>query len=356
MQENSTQPGGLPKTLVCANNSGSWNWLDRAGDEKTMNGIESWVYAFRGRYKHASMLAPKDLEENDLVILNLDYPLLAHYSSVLEKCGDARARVVGLFEASLDRVHPFRTQWSQVADQCDLVVAINEFGLDYLSGMTSSPVALVGLPYPVDGMRELAIPKDERERALLLCGWLLDRSTDYDAVKGLGLPVVGYERTFKRTFRRALQRRAADRNRWVVRAREVYNDPGLEVRLQTGLAEYFRYVRKLFVWVNLDARYTWARYVLDAAALGIPIITTENTWQGPRLFPDLVVQSPYDVKGAEALARRLTEDADFYESVVVQASAQLDWYRPEATVQRLYEALNLTEYSAAAVAEAAQGG
>lgn len=339
MQENQTQTTEFPKALVCANNSGSWHWRDRAKEESTMNGVESWVFALRGKYKHASMLQAKDLEENDLIILNLDYSLLTHYLTVLSKTTSRRAKVVGLYEASLDRVHPYRTLWSQVADCCNLVIAINQFGLDYLSTLTSTPVSLIGLPYPVDGMRSLAVSVEERERAVLLCGWLLDRSTDYDAVKDLGLPLVGYERTFKRTFRRALQRRAADRKRWVLRAEEVYNDSNLSVHLQTGLTEYFQRVRRLFLWVNLDSRYTWARYVIDAAALGIPIITTENTWQGPRLFPELIVQSPYDVKGARHLAQRLIEEPEFYQNVVANAAKQLDWYRPEAAVARLYEGI-----------------
>ena len=356
MQQNTLSRADLPKTLVCANNSGSWRWVDRAKEENTMNGIESWVYALRGRYKHASMLQAKDVQENDLVILNLDYPLLTHYHSVLSQDSVRRAKVIGLYEGSLDRVNPYRMVWSQVADSCDLVVAINGYGLDYLRSLTSTRVELIGLPYPVDGMRELAVPLEQRKQSLLLCGWLLERSTDYVAVKDIGLPMVGYERAFKRTLRRAIQHRTTDRKRWVLRAEEVYGDDNLSIYMQTGLKEYFMLARSLLLWVNLDSRYTWARYVIDAAALGIPIITTENTWQGPRLFPDLVVESPYDVKGAEVLARRLIEDSEFYQAVVEQASQKLDWYRPEATVERLYKALDFTHYSADAVLSAAKTG
>ena len=57
-------------------------------------------------------------------------------------------------------------------------------------------------------------------------------------------------------------------------------------------------------WLNLDPRFTWARYrQIDAAALGIPIITTASTGHGEILFPQTTLANEYQLGTQSELGR-----------------------------------------------------
>jgi hypothetical protein len=305
-----------------------------------MNGVEAWVFALRADYINGSELRAADLDLHDLVILNLNFDRLSHYLRVLGESGmKRRARIVGLYEGDLAMLHDRWKEWSRVADRCDLIIAINGHGVSLLRSLTSAPVGFVGIPYPVDGIAAYRAPIAERRREIHLCAPPLARPLDYLAVRDLRLPMYAYERSFSRRVSELVEHRSLDKLHYVRRAGKLYDDPLLTIHPITHLPGFFEHASRSLLWVNLDTRYTWGRYVLDAAALAMPVITTRETWHGPQLFPDLVVDSPYDIAGAGALAGRLLGDPAFYASVADRAAAALDWYRPEATVGRLWRAL-----------------
>ena len=338
-EEMSSDPVGAsaPRALVCGGNPGRWSWRDRAHEESTMNGVEAWVFALRADYIDGGELRRSDLDSHDLVVLNLNFDRLPHYLRMLEGGASRRARVVGLYEGDLAMLHDQWKGWSRVADRCDLIIAINGHGVSFLQSLTSTPVRFIGIPYPVDGVAAHRVPFADRRREIYLCAPPLRRPLDYLAVRHLRMPMFAYERSFSRRLPELLEHRSLDKLRYVRRAERLYGDALLSVHPATHLPGFFEQAARALFWVNLDTRYTWGRYVLDAAALAMPVITTRETWHGPRLFPDLVVESPYDMAGARALAERLLDDPDFYADVARRAVGALDWYRPEATVRRLWE-------------------
>lgn len=322
--------GGLP---------GTWHWSQRANEEESCNGVEAWVYALRGEYRHWSLLRAEDLSGCDLIILNMNQEALPHYRGVLGAAANRTAKIVGLYEGELALMHDSWKQWKEVADMCDIVIGINAHGIGFLQSITSVPVHYVGIPYPADGVRKYHIPPENRRREIFLCAFLLARPLNYLAARQMGLPMVGYERTFFRRIRELIRHRSLDKLRYVRRAQELYNDSLLTVLPEENLQGFFRRASQSLIWMNLDPRYTWGRYVLDAAALGIPIITTNETGHATHLFPDTVVETPFDIEGAGLMARRLLDEPHFYAGVVARAWRGLDWYRPESTLARLDEAL-----------------
>jgi hypothetical protein len=94
-----------------------------------------------------------------------------------------------------------------------------------------------------------------------------------------------------------------------------------------------------FFWLNLDPRFTWARYVLDAAALGIPIITTVSTGHGETLFPYTTLADEYQLGTAIELGKRLLEDSAFYRSVTEYAEEYITSFSSEQCVNRLLATL-----------------
>lgn len=334
---------GIPleslRSLVCGGHPGAWHWSDRADEEGLSNGVEAWVYTLRGEYRQWSLLRAEDLASYDLLILNTNPEALPSYRRLLGGTPNRKAKIVGLYEGELAMMHDSWKQWKEVADMCDMVIGINAHGIGLLQSITSVPVYYVGIPYPVDGMRKYHVPLENRRREIFLCAFLLARSLNYLAARQVGLPMVGYERTFPRRIRELIRHRSIDKFRYVSRARELYNDPLLTVLPEDNLRGFFERASQSLIWMNLDTRYTWGRYVLDAAAMGVPIVTTRETGHAVHLFPDIVVETPYDIEGAGLMARRLLEEPAFYAGVAARAWRGLDWFRPEAALARLNEAL-----------------
>lgn len=304
-----------------------------------MNGVEAWVFALRGEYRYGGNLAASDFDSYDLIILNLNIEILPHYRRLLRNAVSRRATVIGLYEGDLGRLHSIWKEWSSVADLTDLIVAIHPQGVSMLGSLTSTPVHHIGIPYPVDGVREQSVDRSARTREIFLCARPLDRPLDYLAARPLDLPMYAYETTFSRRPRELLRHRSLDKAHYTRQAADRYADPGLTVLPHTHLFGYFERVARSLLWMNLDPRRTWARYIIDAASLGVPVVTTLETGHGPILFPELIVESPYDIAGATRIARRLLEDEGFYCAIVERAAGGLEWYRPEQTLARLWEAL-----------------
>lgn len=323
-----------PDALVVGGNRQPWKWSDRPDDVGVVSGVEAWVFALRGSYLWGGALCAKHLENHRLIILNLNPEHLDRYDRLLRAVRE-RGKVVGLCEGGLAELAANWRMWSRVADQCDLVIAINAHGLSYLRSLTSTSVEHIGIPYPVDGVRLYATPIEARRSEILLCAPLLARPLDYLAARELGVRMIGYERTFPLRIRDVTRHRTLDRNTYVRRAQELYNDPMLDVLAQTTPQRYLERGARARIWMNIDPRYTWGRNVLDGAALGVPVVSTRETWHARFLFPDLVVDSPYDIAGATAIARMLLENDRFYGDVVERAGAGIEEYRADACVQKL---------------------
>ncbi len=325
------------RALVVGGNRQAWKLSDRPGDADVVSGIESWVYALKGEYMWGGRLRSEHLARFDTIILNLNPELLLRYERLLQVSG-ARGRVIGLYEGGLADLHSQWRRWSRVADRCDLVVAINGHGLSFLRSLTTTRVEHVGIPYPVEGVRRYRTPVEERQTEIHLCSPLLSRPLDYLAARPLGVAMIGYEKTFARRVHEIRRHRSLDPGLYTTRAKEVYDDPLLEVLMETTPQRYLERAGRARVWMNLDTRYTWGRNVLDGAALGVPVISTRETWHATSLFPDLVVNSPYDIDGATALAARLLSDDRFYLDVVTRAEAAVEEYSPERVLSRLLQA------------------
>lgn len=333
-------PPPFGRALVSTNQRTSWHSRDRPRDAAFVNGVEAWVYAMRGEFRGVHQLTRATFREFDLVMVNLDFMCIDQLDRVVPPKSERSATVVALFEGELAWLRTYWPEWRRVADRCDLVIAINRYGVSTLEELTSTPVSYIGIPYPVDGVRGYSVPIEQRTREILLCAHLLERTPlDYLAAHTLGIPMYGHVNSFKRTIPNMLRHRSLDGRMYIKRARGLYNDAALTVAPQVSLNDFLARGARSLLWMNLETRYTWGRYVIDAAALGIPIVTTRETGHGPVLFPDLTVDSPYDVAAARVLAARLLEDDAFYRSTIEHAWNNIDWYRPERAVERLTAAL-----------------
>lgn len=124
---------------------------------------------------------------------------------------------------------------------------------------------------------------------------------------------------------------------------ELLDIQGVEFYLYADWPEFIKRYRNAHFCVHLDTLYTFGRFPLDMAAMGIPVIGSNRNETNKILWPDLTIDPVKDIEKAKGLAKRLTEDKDFYTAQVEAGMNNLAWYSPQITRRRLLEAIKEIE-------------
>lgn len=332
--------------LVLGGNSGRWNYKDSLHIGNYMNGIESWVYAFKGDYICSLEASSKDISKYDIIIANSNYnnKFFSHLIK-LQKTRPSKTKWVTLLEGNASDYFKVSPLLSELFDNSDLINIINKFTLPFFQKLTTAKVEFIGIPYPVDSISKMSLPIEKRDKTIFLCPWLLSRQTEYLVAKEIGLNCYGYEKRISRKLKNIVSNfrnyGSNSPNHNFNKVQKIYNDQKLKVLKEVNLSDYFEVNRKSLLWLNLDDRFTWGRYVLDAAALQIPIITTKSTGHADELFPFTYLENEFELDKAIELGKRLVEDKEFYQKVATYPIGKMEHLKPEAMKAKLLKALDL---------------
>ncbi|MBD1210201.1 MAG: hypothetical protein H9535_17340 [Ignavibacteria bacterium] len=345
-----------PSTLVLSAPSGRWKAKEEiASQAATMNGVEAWVYALGGDYLGYKQATVQDIARYSIVIANTNLSFLPDFIRLAES-RPQHTRWVMLIEGGASDYILLNPNVQHAIAVSDIVNCINRYSLPLFQELarlvgSSALVEYIGIPYPVGGIRKYRIPVETRlqsqRKNLMLCPFLLTRSNDYAVAHALkqghsNVSYYGYEQRLSRKWSNLhsfWENRSLSPLARVEKAAKLYADPHLEIRTASDLGGFFSQNADAFFWLNLDPRFTWARYVLDAAALGIPIITTASTGHGEILFPQTTLANEYQLGDAIELGRRLLDDASFYRSVAEYSKEHIESFSSEQCVTRLLSAL-----------------
>lgn len=339
--------GSEPRVLVIGGLREQWQSRNLRVEEKLGNGVEAWAYAFNGDYCGHDSATPAMIENYDLVICNTNGVYERKYVRQylpLAQNRPPRVKWVSLLEGNMtDYMTPSITV-RELFDASDVVNCINRFLTDALQTLTTSSVRYIGIPYPVNAVKRFRKPVDERQRRTYICPYLLSRWTDYAVAKQLGAPYYGYEERLLRKWRTMKSNYSRfgtilNKDQRIENAAKIYNDPKLHIYPVTHVSRYYEQNADAALWISMDNRYTWARYVLDAAALGIPIITAPNTGHGEILFPKTTVANAFDIQQAVSVGKQLLNDRELYQSVIDYADSNLELYQPERIKNMLLQEL-----------------
>ena len=338
-----------PKVLVISGVREQWKSDDRKKHASIMNGVEAWVYAMNGDYIGENKVTAEDIAQYDIIICNTNDVYSHKRAEKLLRLSESRpprTYWVSLIEGSAsDYLVPSRLV-CDLFQSSSLINCINRHSLPFFRALSTTTTEYIGIPYPLDDILRLRVPIEQRLKKIFCCGYLLKRWNDYFVAKNIGISYYGYERGFSRKLRFLIKNwknhRAIFNNKKSFETiQNIYRDPQLEVRSVAALNDYFAHNAHAWMWVNLDERYTWGRYVLDAAALGIPIITTPSTGHATELFPSTTVDTPYSLDTAIAIGKSLLHDGDFYKTVTEYPLDKMDYLRPENMKNRLLSLLNI---------------
>ncbi len=338
-----------PRVLVIGGNPGRWNSRERVHHAPFATGIEAWVHATQGAYIDHTLVTRRDVDEYDVVICNTnrseDPVAVNRYARLAEERRDS-VLWVSLLEGDLRQYMRPSVHVRRALDASTLVNCINSNATGALRHTTSARVEYIGIPYPVGSVCSLSTPIDRRNRRVFLCGFLPHRWNDVAVGRELGIPMDGYHVRMHRKLGNLLSNRRQfgslfDSSAPLRQATQPFGAQDLYVRPETGTRDYLSAMGANALWVNLDERYTWGRYVLDAAALGVPIVTTRSTGHGQVLFPHTTVETAFAVDDALHHARSLLSDSGLYADVAAYAQEHIWQYDAPLIVQTLYRHLGI---------------
>lgn len=336
-----------PRVLLVGGNTGYWNSKDRLNLKFLINGIETWVYATDGTYCNYLLFKKEMLSEFDIVIYNTNNhtnPTFFKKVNFIAENRPSTVRWVTLLEGNMSHyIQPL--PWvQQTFNASDLVNSINEYSLPFFQSLTTTKVVNLGVPYPVEAVRSKRTAIDKRNSRALICPFLLQRWNDVMVAKQLQIEYDGVEQRLRRKWVDHIpnllnEGTILNKDKRIEKAQSVYNDQRLRIHPTWGFDRYYQSVGEYKFWINLDERYTWGRYVLDAAALGVPIITTRSTGHARHLFPETMVETHFDIDKAVEIGRRLLDDKDFYERVSESNQQYLDKLSYDIMRDTLYSTL-----------------
>lgn len=327
------------RALLMASTRGRWPAKGR--QYGTENGVEAWVYAFEGNYIGYDEATSKDIAEYDLVIANTNHIGVNYLPKIvsLAETRPASVKWVSLIEGSAtDYLKPLPLI-RRALDASDFVNVINRYTVSFFQALTSKPCKYIGIPYPVQNVIKLRVPIEKRLRRAFICPMLSKRWNDYFVAKNLGIEYYGYEKRITRKFGTIKENwvvhRSFNPNKYHDFVKKVYADEALTIYREVGIEQYLADNASSLLWINLDDRFTWGRYVLDAAALQVPIITTRSTGHAEELFPHTTLENEFQLKEAVELGKRLLDDSTFYRTVAEVSEEKLQQFSHHVMKEKL---------------------
>lgn len=313
-----------PRAVVLNEFAGRWNYANPPEMFVNASGVAAWALALKGDYWGGNPPPPSELGSYDLVVANLFPTHIASYAR-LAASRPKGVKWVSLIEGSGELYYDAVPGLKEALDHSDLVISINRHTTPLIQALTTTPVHYLGIPYPVEAMRAKRVPIAERRREVLLCPRSL-RTPSIEVVKRCGLTVRAYAPKVSRKVSNVPKyiREGRYSKDIEIRKLEALLPEGSIVGYEKYDAPYFADTAGCLLWVNLDPRYTWGRFVLDAAALGIPIVSTESTGHGSVLFPKTTVKDAFQVGESVEIARRLIQDEQFYRETAEFADAHIE--------------------------------
>lgn len=334
------------KSLLIGGHLSRWNYKERLDEKDYMNGIESWVYALEGDYISAYYISPKIFAQYDLIIINIHHTNDKYLSTVLKALTAKKKhqKVIGLIEGDAAQFLSPNPKTLAIMAECEYINVINKLSLDFFALLSGKPCHYLGIPYPTENVRKLRKENRTIENGVLACSFVSTKNIDLLIAQELGVKVSCYERRFSRklkTIKLHYNRYNSinlDPDIHYKTIHKYYNKTEDIIR-EKSLENYFKTNSEFYLWIDIDNRYTWGRYVLDAAALGIPIVTTSSTGHGGDLFPETTIDDWTQINKAVEKAERLIADKNFYDDVVQYADENFPDLSHETMKRKLLELL-----------------
>jgi len=269
-----------------------------------------------------SIVGDFDLNEYDFVLINGNIELL---DLILEIKNSFKVKVAILAEGSISALSYLSTEVkAKYIQSLRAVDAIGTLGFtsQWYRLFTDKPICWLGVPFPVREVQKYSIPIEEREHI-----WGMGSNLNsHNTIGSLFVAkAAGVEKVWMQEF-------ASDQlDRF---CREL----GLEfVEKHRSLpwVKFLERYRRCWGAICLTNEFTWGRYALDFAALGMPVVGSIRQFSQRILFPTLSFEPYLEAEKATAAVKRLEKDLNYYKEVTEYAKHQLNIFDINCAKRRM---------------------
>lgn len=224
-----------------------------------------------------------------------------------------------------------QVKFIELLNIADAVGVTHEYDVPIIKALTTRPVGMVGVPFPLKTVREELCPPVEKKQVVHVgCG--TGKSFNRNGIVNIAaLSEIGLPGVIDVWIREDIE---------YVRLMKKYMPiPPVDFSYTPRWEDYISRLNYSYLGLHLDYRQIWGRFALDCAAVRMPCIAPDNFYTQKTLFPRLCVNSQ-DIEGAVKLAKELLKNNGFYEEITAYAEAQLAFFDNESAKKRM---LNLLE-------------
>lgn len=297
--------------------------------------IESWALALDADHFSGTVgdrHTWEILSSYDVILVNQNTTMYDLTFEIKKNC--PRCFLVAVAEGSVSDISTFSAvnlrMMIRAARSCDLYGILIDWAAPCYSQLTNKPVRFIGLPFYPEFFSPFRIPFRKKKIDSPLIA--LQHSPGCGR-SGLSSLIISSKIPGAKIFSPGLRSGT----------QELINFLGVKHVDHFPYLEWQEYIRKYapaYLAIHLDTLYTYGRFPLDMAALGIPTIGSNRNQTNNILWPKLTVDPIKHIPLAQKLALRLINESGFYLSQVESARAALPGFSSDIAKNRLLKIIN----------------
>lgn len=308
-------------------------------DFKDINRVTQWATIMKGPHYNGLAfdkgyydLPYEFFSEFDLVMVAVRHELIEVGIKIKRQ---STARVLVFIDAEMEYFTSYlqgdlQVNFIELLNIADAVGVTHEYSIPIIKALTTRPVGLLGVPFPLKRVREELCPPVEKKQAIHVgCGtgksFNRNGIVNLAALSEIGLPgVVDVWEQEDIEYARQIKK--------------YMPLPPIYFSHTPRWEDFICQLNYSIMGLHLDFRQIWGRFALDCAAVRMPCVAPDNFYTQKRLFPRLCVNYQ-DIDGVVKLSKELLKNNSFYEEVMVYAESQLAFFDNEEAKKRLLDLL-----------------
>jgi len=223
---------------------------------------------------------------------------------------------------------PEKTRYVEVLNAVDAIGTLGQEN-DFFSLFTDQPVGWLGVPFDVSYVSSFSVSLEDRNPGLWGVG---SRLHSYNTVTSIGVAKkAGIPRILMQNFP------PEDIGDVEEFCSILSSDPDFSIKVHAPYPweRFLEIYSACWGSVLMSNEYTWGRYSLDFAALGIPVVGSNRQFTQSILFPSLCFEPYLETRLAVAQIKSLMFDRSCYRSIVDYAQSQLEIFDLDASRKRM---------------------
>lgn len=300
--------------------------------------IESWAHLLDADFfsgVEGIQQTWESLNQYDVIMVNQNNTMFDLTCKIKENC--KHPFLIAVAEGSACNIGHFGNielcSMIRAAQACDMYGILVDWAAPYYQSITSKPVRWIGIPFYKEFFEPHKINPSEKDRSLPIIGL---QNALGDGRNGVLSLLVASKVQGASILLPCLQAGWEE----LLNTLDIKNVRPFNY---LGWVDYIKKYKQAYLCIHLDSLYTYGRFPLDMAALGIPVVGSNRNQSQILLWPGLTVDPIKEIKKAESLVHKLINNQPFYVSQTEYAREAIAGFTPEKAKTRLLNIItNLT--------------